>query len=180
MKEQEVIARQQSEAGSRFYLVHIGMFFQAFGDGAFALHRAMGYAVRRLHRKTGDVFMAGFPAKKIEEVCQELRNKGAGVEKLNDRLWSFNGIDGTPDPSVVAEPRRKAKPAPVTVKPAPAEAVKPGAAVADHPPGKSAYDWLAEAVKGFNLSATTPIDAVCFIRDMQQRLSQSPVKFSCR
>ncbi len=162
MTEQEVLAKQDSETGSRYYLVHIGLFFQAFGNGAFALHRATGYAVRRLRRKTGDVFMAGFPSKQIEVVCQRLREKGARVVTYNERLRSFSGIDGTPDLSIVVEPRT------------------PAPKVADHPPEKPDYTWLAEAVKNFNLSATTPIDAVCFIRDMQQRLSQSPVRFSCR
>lgn len=120
MTEKEVITRQEENGNSTFYLIRIGLFFKAYEHGAFALHRATGYAVKRRHRKTGCLLQAGFPAHVIEAVCRKLADQGAEVRKINDETWTFSGIDGTPDDAVVEEPMA-----------APADT--PDAAMAMHP-----------------------------------------------
>ena len=164
--------RQENEQGRWSYMALSGSFIRAYGNAAFALHRATGYQVIRLGPKS-DVLRTGFPSHFIEVVCRQLREHGAEVEKVSDQLWRFRGIDDTPDLSLVVEPkpRRKAKDRaksdkPVEVLPVEVKAVAPA-----HPPETPDYGWLAEAVRNFNLSAATPIDVVCFVSRLQQQLA---------
>lgn len=61
MTEKEILQQQESNGQTAFYLMAVGMFYHAYGCGAFALSRATGYRVLRKHRKHGDILTCGFP-----------------------------------------------------------------------------------------------------------------------
>ena len=49
MTEQEILRLQEANGQRSFYLVLVGKFLHACGNGAFALSRATGYRVVRKH-----------------------------------------------------------------------------------------------------------------------------------
>ena len=49
MTEKEVLQQQDANQQKAFYLIAVGMFYHAYGCGAFALARATGYRVLRKH-----------------------------------------------------------------------------------------------------------------------------------
>ena len=149
MTEQE-ITQQQEENGNRlFYLILVGSFLHAYGHGAFAVARLMGYRVKRKKRKWGEVFMAGFPASRLDAFSQQLSEQGGRLEQTDDKTWTFSGIDGTPDPGMVCE------------------------SVSAQPPEKTQdWTWLAETVRNYNLATSTPIEAMLFLQKIQMQLCE--------
>lgn len=153
-------------------LILIGGFYHSYEAAAYALGRVTGYRVVRKHRKMGDIVTCGFAASQIEKVCQRLKEAGAEVKQEDERLWCFCGIDATPDESIVEEPRNKVTMtvvkslhSPLPSSPMPA---------LNFP--QAGYDWLAEAIKGFNLSLSTPMDAMQFISSLQQEIRSRDAK----
>lgn len=167
----------------------IGSFLHAYGAGAFALARATGYKVKRKHRKLGEVLTAGFPATRIDQVMEKIVAAGGEAAPLEDgKTWLFKGIDGTPDESMIAEPDWKALPpnhflfynGEVGL---PVRNVVPEAVREAFPPSSSPckgevsegrrgndFHWLADALRNFNLSAATPLEAMMFVGDLQVKL----------
>ena len=157
MTEREILDKQEQTGNQEYYLMLVGSFLHAYGNGAFALARATGYRVLCKQRKWGEVLTVGFPASRLDLVRQRVRDAGGGVEQVDQKTFLFRGIDGTPDPAMVSEPART------------------GGQTRCEPELKadqSPCDWLAEAVRGFNLSVSTPMDAMLFISSLQQRLSE--------
>lgn len=161
MTEQEIIERQQENENKEFYLIRQGIFYNAYEGGAYALHRLTGYQLRRKHGKTDGPVTAGFNTKVIEAVLKKIEEQGGTWNKIDENTYSFQGIDGTPEPTAIEVAPPKAKRTKKPAKPEPAA------------PGESPdYGWLAEAVRGFNLSAATPIDVVIFVSQLQRKLAQ--------
>ena len=160
MTEREILDRQEQGGQREFYLVRVGMFLRAYGHGAFALSRATGYRVVRQQRKRGVVDVCGFPSAQLELVRQRLQAAGAEVEQGDGDAWLFRGIDGTPDDSLVAEDRTGGQTPCATPR---TVGLSPCAEPA-------AGSWLLEAVKGFNLSQSTPMDAMVFMNTLQQEI----------
>lgn len=156
MTEQEILKRQAETGNREFFLMLVGKFLHAYGNGAFALARATGYRVLRKQRRGGDVLTCGFPMGSLEQVRQRLHEAGGIVEKLDEKTYLFRGPDGTPDPQLVSEPQPK-------------PAAQPGKAAAAEQGGGD--HWLVEAVRGYNLSLSTPVDAMLFVRNLQQQLN---------
>ena len=189
MTEKEVLEKQEENDNQEYYLILIGSFLHAYGQGAFALARATGYKVKRKHRKLGEVLTAGFPATRIDQVMEKIVAAGGEAAPLEDgKTWLFKGIDGTPDESMIAEPDWKALPPnhslfyngevglPVrnVVPEAVREAFPPSSSpcngvVADGRRGND-FHWLADALRNFNLSAATPLEAMMFVGDLQVKL----------
>ena len=158
MTEQEILKLQENNGNSAFYLMLIGKFLHAYGHGAFALARATGYRVLRKQRKSGEVLTCGFPMDRLDTVRQRLRDAGGTIEPLGENTFLFRDLDGTPDLKMVCNPQPKAV--------SPQERQEPAAN----------DSWLAEAVRGFNLSLSTPMEAMLFIGTLQQRLQETDDK----
>lgn len=160
MTEQEILRLQEANGQRSFYLVLVGKFLHACGHGAFALSRATGYRVMRKQRKWGEVMVCGFPIDRFDQVRDRIRDAGGDISSQNDKIWMFRGPDGTPDPQMVCEPAPKPEP------------LSKGQ-MATAAPAAGDYGWLAEAVRGFNLSRSTPVDAMMFINTLQHRLTDA-------
>ena len=80
MTEKEILQQQESNGQTAFYLMAVGMFYHAYGCGAFALSRATGYRVLSKHRKGGDILTCGFPANQLDMVLQRIRDAGGEVD----------------------------------------------------------------------------------------------------
>ena len=162
MTEKDVLDLQEKSGNREFYLMLVGKFLLAYGHGAFALSRATGYRVMRKPRKDGSVITCGFPIERFETVLLRVRDAGGQIEPLEQRLYRFCGLDGTPDERMVCEQksavRRKAAELALDLEPAPAGL------------GGS---WLVDSLLSFNLSMSTPLDAMNFIARLQQRLRQT-------
>lgn len=145
-------------------MVLVGSFLQAYGNGAFALARVTGYRVRRKQRKWGEVLTCGFPAIQFDRVRLQVYAAGGEVEQEDDKTYLFRGLDGTPDQQMVCEPAPKPKPEP-----------KPQTqyATTENLPAACGYGWLAEAVRAYNLSQSTQMDAMLFISTLQHRLTDA-------
>lgn len=150
MTEQKIIALQAS--GPTRYLMQVGMFVHAYEGAAFAMARLTGYKVRRVHRKAGDIYMLGFNAEQVESVSNRLRGAGIALTKETEGLWTFEGGDTSVDLSLVT-----AKPKPTNSAP-----VNTGVPAA-------AEQSLTDEVLGYNLAASTPMAAMLFLSDLQQR-----------
>lgn len=157
MTEREVITTQELNGNQEFLLILIGSFLHAYGHGAFALSRATGYRVLRKQRKGGEVLTAGFPIGKLDDVRRRILEKGGELESIDEKTWTFRGIDGTPDLSMVRESVGQVHDA----------GRKPDHATC------TTGSWLEEAVRSYNLSLSTPMDAIMFIGTLQQRLKEN-------
>ncbi|MCR5159926.1 MAG: hypothetical protein K6D37_12495 [Prevotella sp.] len=103
MTEKEILQLQEQNEQKVFYLIAVGMFYHAYGCGAFALARATGYRVLSKHRKGGDILTCGFPANQLDTVLQRIREAGSEVEQTAEKTFLFRGLDGTPDENMIAE-----------------------------------------------------------------------------
>lgn len=159
MTEQDILRQQEANGQRSFYLVLVGRFLHAYGNGAFALSRATGYRVMRKQRRCGEVLTCGFPIDRFDLVRDRIRDAGGDIYSQDDKTWMFRGLNGTPDPQMVCESAPKPEP-------------KPQAAPKESQLAASGYGWLAEAVRGFNLSLSTPMDAMMLIGTLQQRLKE--------
>ena len=157
MTEKEILQLQDENQQTAFYLIAVGMFYHAYGCGAFALARATGYRVLRKHRKHGDILTCGFPANQLEMVLQRIREAGGEVEQTGEKTFLFRGLDGTADEKLVKQDP--------THSPSPE---KGGELRGDSP--RRAGDWLADELLSFNLSLSTPMDAMNLIARLQKRL----------
>lgn len=155
MTEREILARQEQAGNREFVLMLVGSFVHAYGHGAFALARATGYRVLRKQRKWGELLTVGFPVGRLDLVSERVRGAGGNIEAVDERTWTFRGIDGTPDGAMISEPQPRSTATKDAPRPSPAQG-----------------SWLAEAVRAFNLSMSTPMDAMLFIGTLQQRLEE--------
>ena len=187
MTEQEVFELQRESGNTTFYLVRKGIFYNAYGQGAFALARATGYQVTRKHRKAGDIEQAGFRLEQLPKVLSRINEAGGRMEPLtegDDGVYAFSGIDGTPDEAMVkdaAMSKTAASPGSMDCPsrpygygagagPSRLDMVAEGASQGD---GGVSQAWLVDAVLGFNLAASTPIEAMLFICTLQQKIKDS-------
>ena len=160
MTEKEVLDLQEQRGNQEFFLILVGSFLHAYGHGAFALSRATGYRVMRKQRKLlGEVLTTGFPLARLDTVREKIFAAGGEMETLDEKTWIFRGIDGAPDTALVSEPQPKPQQA----------AHQPPAAAG------TAASWLADEVRRFNLSMSTPMDAMNFVNQLQQRLKQEDI-----
>ncbi|WP_455665067.1 hypothetical protein [Phocaeicola sp.] len=156
MTEQELIAKQEAGNNETLYLMKVGMFFHAYEAGAFALARLMRYRVKCKPRKGGrEVLVAGFPADNLPVVAERIRAAGGKVLTLTDTWVEFAGLDCTADVALVDEPKA------VT-------AGKPQAATE----GK-ADEWKRK-ILDYDLSSSTPLQALNFLANVQQELKSPP------
>lgn len=156
MTERDILERQEQTGNRQYYLMLVGSFLHAYGHGAFALARLMGYRVVRKQRKGGEVLVTGFPANRLDMLRQRLADCGGLLQQVDTTTWTFEGVDGTPDAALVS-----------TAAPRPA-------ADADAAPAVSTADWLVERVLSFNLSQATPLEAMMFLGCLQQQI-RSPL-----
>lgn len=156
MTEKEILEHQQQTDNTEFYLMLVGKFLHAYGHGAFALSRGTGYRVMRKARKDGEIITSGFPVDRLESVRDRLRDAGGYIEQINDKLYRFGGIDGTPDDNMVEASAPSVKNSNATPGPIP----------------ERGGEWLREAVIGYNLSMSTPMDAMNFIAKLQQQIKE--------
>ena len=133
MTEKEILQQQELNEQKTFYLIAVGMFYHAYGCGAFALARATGYRVLSKHRKGGDILTCGFPANQLDTVLQRLREAGGVVEQVGEKTFLFRGLDGTPDKKLIAEQ----KPQAVTFS------------SKDMPQSEASFSWLADELLSF-------------------------------
>lgn len=159
MTEQQVLNQQQQNGEKEFYLILVGSFLHAYGNGAFALGRATGYRVIRKTRKSGAILTTGFPANRIESVRRSLSEQGGMLEQLDAKTWKFSGIDGTPDEGMVQQP---AASSPKLQKSKPTSYSSSG-------------DWLREALDKFDLSRSTPLEAIMFLGTLKQQLDEEHI-----
>ena len=113
----------------------VGMFYHAYGCGAFALSRATGYRVLSKHRKGGDILTCGFPANQLDTVLQRLREAGGVVEQVGEKTFFFRGLDGTPDERLIEEQKPQIATSPSK------EVLQP----------EASFSWLANELLSFNL-----------------------------
>ena len=118
-----------------FYLIAVGMFYHAYGCGAFALARATGYRVLSKHRKGGDILTCGSPANQLDTVLQRLREAGGVVEQVGEKTFLFRGLDGTPDKKLIAEQKPQTVTSPTK----------------DMPQSEASFSWLVDELLSFNL-----------------------------
>ena len=160
MTEKEILDKQEQRGNQEFFLIQVGSFLHAYGNGAFALSRATGYRVMRKQRKQlGEVLTTGFPIARLDNVREKIFAAGGEMESLDDKTWIFRGINGAPDTALVSEPLPKPQQA-ADALPAAAGAVA---------------SWLADEVRRFNLSMSTPMDAMNLIARLQQRIKQEDI-----
>lgn len=159
MTEKDILEKQAQNGNREFYMILVGRFLHAYEGGAFALSRVMGYRVIRKHRKTGDVLVAGFPIDQFDLVRGRIREAGGEIEDMGTNTWVFRGLDGTPDERMVCEPQQKHQAPDASRISQPSMVAAPAATT-----------WLEETIMSFNLSASTPMQAMLFLNDVQQRL----------
>ena len=143
MTEQEMIRKQQEYGESRFVVSKSGKFYLACSCGAFALARVSGYRVMRRQRKGGKcILTTGFPESRLEQVKAWIAEAGGSVAEVTDAGFVFSGIDGSPDEALVSDECRRKR--------------------------DSAETDLREMLLSFDLSHSTPMDAMMFIDKLQK------------
>lgn len=160
MTEIEILERQLATGGESFYLMLIGKFLRAYGNGAFALSRVTGYRVIRQHRKSGEILVCGFPVDFLPNVRDRIREAGGEFEQMEQHLYRFSGIDGTPDETMISE-----------LKPKEQSATKQTQTVSNAQSAVTGY--VINTLLSFNLSMSTPMDAMNLIAELQTKLKLS-------
>jgi len=164
MTEKEVLDLQAEHGNQEYFLILVGSFIHAYGHGAFALSRATGYHVRRKQRRElGEVLTTGFNVAQLDAVREKIFAAGGEMETVDKKTWIFRGIDGTPDLGMVKDP---------APNPAPKRG---GESDGGGSVPKGVGEWLADEVRRFNLSQSTPLDAMNFIGKLQERLRQEDI-----
>ena len=149
IKEQELIKKQEESGNEVLCLMKIGYFFHAYNAGAYALARVMKYRVRKKVRRSGlEMVTAGFPADNLQSVLEFIKAAGGQILSQTDDWIEFTGIDCTSDGIAVVEPEKKPK-------------------VPKVPEGSSQESDLAKIIRSFDLSHSTPLDAIVFIGHLQ-------------
>ena len=136
MTEKEILQQQEVNEQKAFYLIAVGMFYHAYGCGAFALARATGYRVLRKHRKGGDILVCGFPANQLDMVLQRIREAGSEVEQTAEKTFLFRGLDGTPDENMISEQKPQTVTSPTK----------------DVPQSEASFSWLPPYQIGYSCS----------------------------
>lgn len=153
MTEKELINRQQEYGDKRFVVTRSGKFFSAYDCGAFALARATGYRVMRRPRKGGYfVLTTGFPESRLENVLLQIIEAGGKIERQGENDFIFSGVDGSAEESLVSEQTRTKK-----------KQEKNGQT-------KNADGDLYSIIRSFDLLHSSPMEAMDFINDLQQRI----------
>lgn len=153
MTENELEQRQQEYGDKMFVVTKSGKFFSAYGCGAFALARATGYRVMRRHRKGGHfVLTTGFPESRIENVLEQIVACGGKIVEQDTDSFVFSGIDGGEDDGLVSDQKP-------TVPRHGKENKK-----------QVSGDSLQALILSFDLSRSTPMEAMNFIDRLQKRI----------
>lgn len=149
MTEQEYMEKQQECGEGLFMVVRTGSFYNAYGRGAFALARATGYRVMRRPRKGGRfVLTTGFPASGLKHVLERIVTNGGKIEQCGCDDFFFSGVDGSEDMSLVTEQKS-----------------------VDSPEEKKMPEVdLRKEILSFDLSRSTPMEAMVFIDRLQKKL----------
>lgn len=159
MTEQEVIALQDETERRDYYLIRVGKTFRAYGSGAFALARVTGYRVVRKRRKDGNFLTVGFPERRLSQVCECITACGGELECVDATTYLLRGIDGSADDRLINGPKFTHP----TAKPSPWFFERE----------KEELQWLKNAIMGFRISRSTPMEAMLFLSTLQQRLNGS-------
>lgn len=143
MTEKEMMHMQQEYGEERFVVCKSGKFYLACSCGAFALARVTGYRVIRRKRKGGRfILTAGFPENRLEQVRERILRAGGIVTDASDAGFVFSGIDGSIDETLVSDESRRDRNVPESV--------------------------LREMILAFDLSHSTPMDAMIFVDKLQK------------
>lgn len=154
MTEQELINKQKEYGDSRFTVTRSGKFFCAYGCGAFALARATGYRVMRRPRKGGhSVLTTGFLESRLANVLEQIAACGGEVVVQETDSFVFTGIDGSEDDGLVSEqkPPKEHK----------ATGIRKDEAA------------LRERILSFDLSHSTPMEAMLFLDTLQRQIKEN-------
>ena len=92
----------------------------------------------------------------LDTVVSRIRAAGGSIEAAEGKTYLFSGLDGTTDEGMIAE-------------------AKPRAAVASQkgePQFESSLSWLVDELLSYNLSLSTPIDAMNYVANLQKRLRE--------
>ena len=153
MTEQELINRQLEYGNKLFVVTKSGNFFSAYDYGAFALARATGYRVMRRQRKGGrQVLTTGFPASRLEHVLEQIEAAGGSIEERSESHFLFSGIDGNEEEGLIHD-----QPRPDTGSRKP---------LVPQPDSET----LEAMLLSFDLSHSTPMEAMLFIDKLQKEL----------
>ncbi len=154
MTEKEILTKQEELGNQTFYLALVGKFLHAIDYGAFALSRATGYKIVRKKRKSCELPICGFPIEKLDVVRERIREAGGYIEQINNQLFRFGGIDGTPDESMVSEPTHNKTDVP-----------------SRNDVSNATQSYLVNEILSFNISLSTPMDAMNFIVKLQKYIN---------
>ena len=150
MTEQDALRRQKINGQKEFYLINVGQYWRAYGNGAFALNRACGYKVFRRQQTTGEGFYSEFPRSAFNRVKERISFLNGTLREVDSKTYIFYGFDGTHDLSLVQQ-------VPVSFQaPSPVQE------------GLHLEELLTE-ILSFNLTSSTPVDAMMFIIKMQKK-----------
>lgn len=154
MTEKELIDRQQEYGDKHFVVTRSGKFFSAYDCGAFALARATGYRVMRRPRKGGHfVLTVGFPESRLESVMEHIAACGGTVERQETDYFIFSNIDGSADETLVSEQKTPEK----------------------HSMAREEENCLRKQILAFDLSRSTPMEAMNFIDMLQKQITDNDV-----
>src|SRR5574344_1828490 len=149
MKETDIIALQKNSNGKNMYLVNVGMFYHAYDSAAFAIAKLMHYKVKRKHRRCGDVLISGFPVNQLLKVLNTIEKNGGKIFNRNDDIIKFADIDNSVDESLIEEK------------------------VETKAVNATSNDSLLKAtVADFDLTNSTPIDAMNFVSNLKLMIKE--------
>lgn len=159
MTEKELIARQEAEGNTVFYLLKAGMFYHAYEGGAFALARLMNYRVKRKQRKGAtEVLLAGFPVTALPRVLERMKQNGwvvACEQEGDDRLFRFSGADGTSENALIDDGSF--------------------GVASRREPDTEKFRKLKARILSFDPGSSTPMEALNFIDRLQKTLREADI-----
>lgn len=146
MKELELIEKQKSSDNKYLYLVKVGMFYHAYDAAAYAISRLMHYKIKRKHRRSGDVLVAGFPISGIQKAISMITSAGGEISNETEDVIVFSRIDASADEKMIVEEKETNK-------------------------NRSIIYPLVDAIKSFDLMNSSPMNAMHFISVLKSMVS---------
>ncbi len=161
---------QKQESTGHIFLIRQGLFLRGYNEGALMLEKLLGYKAQRMYLKTckTEVCVAGFPSSNLDRVIATVERAGGAVADQTDGVVEICGLNYPCTPEIILRYKEKEK----FMSSA---SVEKHCRAPDLPlPETLPYERIvAQRVLSYNLSDSTPLEALLFLNSIQKEFGNN-------
>ncbi|MCC8187979.1 MAG: hypothetical protein LIP08_10905 [Bacteroides sp.] len=158
----EVLNKQ--ETTGHLFLVRQGLFLRGYNSGALMLEKLLGYKAQRVFLKVcaAEVCIAGFPSQNLSRVLATVEKAGGKIVMQNEQTVEIEGLDYPCTPEIIRQYPEKEPLSPVAT-------TLPGTSSVPRKQEVTTVEKIiTRRVLDYNLSASTPMEAMLFLSALQK------------